>query len=88
MLNLAQWRSQGKHWEEMPQVVKRIGEEALEIPELFKLTLLPSSDLSINGMLDFILPNSAPGLHPQDTQQYFSQEGAGHLTSMSIISLH
>ena len=81
------WRAQGKKWNELPQSVKKIGDDELAIPAQYKSMLLPLPELSINAMLEFVLPSSAPGLHSHNTQLYFRREFPGPLTGITMSSL-
>ncbi|KAM6495235.1 hypothetical protein JOM56_009858, partial [Amanita muscaria] len=88
MPSLDEWRSQDRSWDEIPQSVKQIAEQILQIPKDHTSTLLPPPHISVNAMLKFPLPNSTMSTSPSDAQTYFSHKQPNFLDDALVLSLH
>jgi len=82
-----EWRAQGRTWDSIPQSMKKIAEQILEVPENHASELLPSPHISINAMLKFPLPNSTLSLPTSNMQLYFSHEEPDFLNDTLVLSL-
>ena len=82
-----EWCTQGRTWDAIPQSMKQVAEQILQVPKDLASALLPSLHLSINAMLKFHLSNSIPSLPTSNTQLYFSHKQPDFLNDILVLSL-
>ncbi|TFK36769.1 hypothetical protein BDQ12DRAFT_724948 [Crucibulum laeve] len=78
----------GKLWKDLPTHVKHAGGYQFKIPDLVNAELLPQPGITINAMLQFVIPLSLSMLHTQDVSLYFSYDTPSYMTETMILSLH
>ena len=81
-----EWHARGRTWDSIPQSMKKIAEQILEVPKNHASELLPSPHISINAMLKFPLPNSMLSLPTFNTQLYVSHKQPDFLNDTLVLS--
>ena len=81
-----EWCAWGRTWDSIPQSMKKIAEQILEVPENHASELLPSPHISINVMLKFPLLNLTLSLPTSNTQLYFSHKQPDFLNDTLVLS--
>lgn len=70
----SEWLSLGKWWKDLPSRIKKIGRKEFSIPATIHPKILPSSDLSVDELVAFSLPNFIITANKFNNICFFSKE--------------
>lgn len=76
----ADWIFQGKHWSDVPPLVKRAATHAFTIPSAIEQQIIPSPNISIHQLIDFTLPKAIATIQEANIAKFFSLNEPGIIT--------